>query len=160
MPEVFADVFVRVDGKALGTRSPGYFGYPGPGLERWIVAEQGQARRDVMGRKTYETLAGLPEEQRDESWEATSARPVLVFSRTLAEVAWPDAEVCGEDAVAEVRRLKQVGGEDLRTLGSLSLVQQLLEAGLVDHTDLAASPRTPHEHAPPGSRRDALSVPS
>ena len=36
MPELFADMFVSVDGSAFGTRSPGYFGYYGPDLERWI----------------------------------------------------------------------------------------------------------------------------
>lgn len=140
MAEVFADVFMSVDGKALGTRSPGYFGYAGPGLERWIADEQALPRLDVMGRRTYEELAGLPEEHRDASWEAMSRRPVLVFSRTLTRAAWPEAELCADDVVDEVRRRRDTGDQDLRTVGSLSLVQQLVAAGLVDHLRLMVFP--------------------
>lgn len=102
MPELFADIFISVDGSALGTRSPGYLG---PELERWIADEQTRPRRDVMGRKTYELLAGLPE-LRDENWAVMSEAPVLVFSRTLGAVEWPGVEVSGDDAVEEVRRIR------------------------------------------------------
>lgn len=140
MPELFADVFVSVDGSALGARSPGYFGYPGPDLQRWIQDEQERPHRDLMGRKTYEMLAELPEEHRDESWRTTSEKPILMFSRTLTSTVWPGVEVSAADAVEEVRRLKQDGDLDLRTVGSLSLVQQFLDAGLVDHLRLMIFP--------------------
>lgn len=140
MPELFADVFLSVDRRALGTRSPGYFGYFGPDLERWIHDEQERPHRNVMGRKTYEMLAELPEEHRDESWKTTSEKPILMFSRTLTCAKWPGIEVSAADAVDEVRRLKRTGDRDLRTVGSLSLVQQLLNAGLVDHLRLMIFP--------------------
>jgi dihydrofolate reductase len=140
VPELFTDVFVSLDGSALGTRSPGYFGYSGPDLRRWIAEEQERPRLDVMGRLTYEILAGLPEEHRDESWERMTAKPTLLFSRTLDRADWPGVEVCAEDAVEEVRRRKQTGSADLRTVGSLSLVQQFLAAGLVDHLRLMVFP--------------------
>lgn len=140
MPELYADMFVSVDGSALGTRSPGYFGYHGPDLERWITDEQAQPRRQVMGRKTYEALAGLPEQHRDAGWELTSRKPTLVFSRTLTRADWPGVELSAEDAVHAVPRLTRSAGPDLRTVGSLSLVQQLLSAGLVDHLRLMVFP--------------------
>jgi dihydrofolate reductase len=135
-----ADVFVSVDGSAYGTRSPGYFGFPGPQLQRWIDEEQARPRRDVMGRKTYQALAGLPEEHRDESWDRMTTKPTTVFSRTLTHADWPGVELCAQDALDEVRRRKHVDGPDLRTVGSLSLVRQLLDAGLVDHLRLMVFP--------------------
>ena len=45
-----------------------------------------------------------------------------------------------EDAIDEVRRLKQTDGPDRRTIGSLSLVQQFLNARLVDHLRLMVFP--------------------
>lgn len=42
--------------------------------------------------------------------------------------------------VGVVRTLKQTDGSELRTLGSLSLVRQLLTAGLVDRLTLAVCP--------------------
>jgi dihydrofolate reductase len=140
VPELFADLFVSVDGSTLGTRSPGYFGYLGPDLERWISEEQARPRLHVMGRKTYETLAQLPQELRDEGWELSSRKPTVVFSRTLSHAAWPGVELSDHDAVDELRRRKAAGHSDLRTVGSLSLVQQLLDAGLVDHLRLMVFP--------------------
>jgi dihydrofolate reductase len=140
VPKLFADIFISVDGSAFGTRSPGYFGYYGPDLERWINEEQARPRRDIMGRKTYEALAELPEELRDKGWELTTRKPTVVFSRTLTHADWPGVELSAEDAIDEVRRLKQTGDSDLRTVGSLSLVQQFLNAGLVDRLRLMVFP--------------------
>ena len=140
MPLLFADLFISLDGKTLGTRSPGYFGYAGPDLERWISEEQARSRLHIMGRKTYETLAQLPEELRDEGWELTSRKPTIVFSQTLTRAEWPGAELSSSNAVDEVRQRKETGELDLRTVGSLSLVQQFLAAGLVDHLRLMVFP--------------------
>jgi dihydrofolate reductase len=140
VPELFADVFLSVDGSAHGTRSPAFFGFDGPDLLRWIDQEQALPRRSVMGRKTYEVLAALPEEYRDESWERMTRKPTLVFSRSLTRTAWPGVELTAEDAVGRVRQLKRADGPDLRTVGSLSLVQQFLDAGLVDHLRLMVFP--------------------
>jgi dihydrofolate reductase len=140
MPELFADMFISVDGSALGTRSPGYFGYYGPDLEQWIKEQQARPHRDIMGRKTYETLDALPDQHRDESWEVMTKQPSIVFSRTLTQTDWPGVELSAEDAIDEVRRLKETGVSDLRTVGSLSLVQQFLNAGLVDHLRLMIFP--------------------
>lgn len=140
MPELFADMLISVDGSALGTRSPGYFGYFGPDLERWVNEEQTKPYLDLMGRKTYETLAGLPEKHRDESWEQMRQKPTLVFSRTLTHSDWPGVELSSDDAVDEVRRRKRDGERILRTVGSLSLLQQLLHAGLVDRLRLMLFP--------------------
>lgn len=140
MPDLYTDMFVSVDGSAFGTRSPGYFGYDGPDLEQWIHEEQARPRRHIMGRKTYETLAAIPQEYRDAGWQLTTTKPTTLFSRTLTQADWPGVELSAEEAVGEVRRLKQQGDADLRTVGSLSLVQQFLGAGLVDHLRLMVFP--------------------
>jgi dihydrofolate reductase len=140
VPELFADIFMSVDGCAYGSRSPGYFGFGGPDLMRWIYEEEARPRRHIMGRGTYEALAELPEEYRDEGWQLITEKPTIVFSRTLTESVWPGVELSAEDAINEVRRLKQTDGPDMRTVGSLSLVQQFLNAGLVDHLRLMVFP--------------------
>lgn len=141
MPELFTDVFISVDGSAHGTKSPPYFGLSGPDLERWIAEEGDRGRLSVLGRTTYETMANLPEEYRDDSYEAFTKQPTLVFSRTLTHSDWAGVELCAEDAVEEVRRRKQGDGPDMRTSGSLSLVRQFLNAGLVDHLRLLVFPQ-------------------
>jgi len=138
MPELIADLFISVDGCAKGGRSPGYFGFGGPDLDRWIRDQMRRPQRHLMGRKTYETLAALPEAVRDEGWLSLAATPTTVFSRTLQAVSWPHATVSA-DAVGTIRRLK-TEDTDLRIIGSLSLVRQMLRAGLVDRLRLLVFP--------------------
>jgi hypothetical protein len=43
------DIFVSVDGWAGSDGLPGYFGYPGPQLEEWIMAELAAPQLMVIG---------------------------------------------------------------------------------------------------------------
>ncbi len=140
MAELLVDLFLSADGYARGTRSPGYFGLGGPDLGSWISAQMDRPQRQVLGRRTYRLLDSIPEEARDDEGPRMTATPTIVFSRTLDSVTWPKATVCANDVTDEVRTLKRGGGDDLRTIGSLSLARQLLTAGLVDRLRLMVFP--------------------
>ncbi|PRX50173.1 dihydrofolate reductase [Prauserella shujinwangii] len=140
MAELSIDIFVSVDGYAFGSRSPAYFGFSGPDLASWIDEHAGRPHRALMGRRTYTVLDELPAEARDAGWHRMVTTPTVVFSRTLTSVGWPGATLCANDAVDEVRTLKQDGGTDLRTIGSMSLARQFLDAELVDHLRLLVFP--------------------
>jgi dihydrofolate reductase len=139
MSELIADLFISVDGCARGSRSPAYFGFGGPDLDRWIHDQMKRPQRHIMGRKTYAALAGLPEPVRDEGWLSLAATPTTVFSRTLRAVSWPHATISAGDVAGTVRRLK-ADDTDLRIIGSLSLVRQMLGAGLIDRLRLLVFP--------------------
>src|ERR1700744_2005125 len=126
-----ADLFISVDGWARGEHSPGYFGYFGADLENWISDELARPQRVLMGRLTYTALAGLPVEHRDEGYIRMAQLPTTVFSRTLTTAEWPNATIESGDAVESVRALKSSSDVPLRTMGSLSIVKQLLNAGIV-----------------------------
>lgn len=134
------DIFVSVDGWAGSDGLPGYFGYLGPELEEWIAAEGAAPHRVVMGRRTYEALAGIPDEARDEGWQRMMQLDKVVFSRTLERVAWPNTRICGGDLVEEIQQLLADGDVPLRTIGSLSLARQLTDAGLVERLRLMTFP--------------------
>jgi dihydrofolate reductase len=140
VPELVADLFLSVDGFAAGSRSPGYFGFGGPDLERWIHDEMERGYLSIMGRKTYSLLSSLPEQARDESWYRMADAPTVVFSRTLESTTWPGATINGNDVVDEVPALKADADTDLRTVGSLSLVRRLLDAGRLDRLRLMVFP--------------------
>jgi dihydrofolate reductase len=133
------DVFLSVDGWAGSDGLPGYFGYLGPELAEWIRAEAATPQVIVMGRRTYEMLAGLPEEFRDEGWQRMSQLDKVVFSRSLTQVSWPNTRLCSDALVDEVRALKD-GEVPLRTMGSLSVARQLIDARLVDRLRLMIFP--------------------
>lgn len=140
MGTLTVDIFISVDGWAGGATSPGYFGYLGPELEEWITTELAAPQLVVLGRRTYEALAGLPEGAHDESWRRMAELHKVVFSRTLMQASWPNTRICREDLVAEIRRVKTESDVPLRTMGSLSLARQLTGAGLVDRMRLMTFP--------------------
>jgi dihydrofolate reductase len=140
MPELVCELIISLDGFARGQRSPAYYGYFGPDFDDWIKTNSAVPYRMLIGRKTYEMLNGLPAEVRDEGWEKTTTTPGWLFSRTLKAADWPGLKIVRDDLVGFVRELKRADGPELRTVGSLSLVRQLLTAGLVDRLKLVVCP--------------------
>ena len=140
MPKVVCELITTVDGFARGQRSPAYYGYFGPDFEDWIKTNTATEHRTMIGRRTYEALNGLPHEVRDDGWNTMTNSVGWLFSRTLSESAWPGLEIVRDDVVSFVRELKSTDGPELRTLGSVSIVQQLLTAGLVDCLKLVVCP--------------------
>lgn len=138
--ELIVDIFVSVDGWAGSDGLPGYFGYLGPDLEAWIASEGALPQVVILGRRTYQMLAGLPEEARDDGWNRLTALDKVVFSRTITDGDWPHSRICSDDLVEEVRALKESSQTPLRTMGSLSIGRQLLDAGLVDRLRLMTFP--------------------
>jgi dihydrofolate reductase len=133
------DLFMSVDGWAGSDGLPGYFGYLGPQLQEWIAAEGALPQLTLLGRRTYEMLSALPDDARDDSSDALAKADKVVFSRTLKDISWPNTRVSA-DLLDEVRTLKADSTVPLRTVGSLSVVQQLLDAGLVDRLRLMNFP--------------------
>lgn len=79
-------------------------------------------------------------EVRDHGWYTMTRTPDWLCTRTLAAVDWPRLTVVHEDPADFVRPPKGMKGSELRTLGSLSVVRQLLAAGLVDRLKLLICP--------------------
>lgn len=140
MQTLTVDVFLSVDGWAGSAISPGYFGYGGPELEEWIADESARPQLVLLGRRTYETLAGLPDQARDDSTRRLTEMHTVVFSTTLETTSWPNARICHDDLLDEVSRLKRDSDVPLRTMGSLSVARQLLDAHLVDRLRLMTFP--------------------
>ncbi len=134
------DIFLSVDGWAGSDGLPGYFGYFGPELGEWITSELEKPQLAVMGRRTYQVLAGLPDEARDASWRRMTELDKVVFSRTLQQADWANTRICDRDLVDEIARLKSESDVPLRTLGSLSVGRQLIDAGLADRVRLMTFP--------------------
>ncbi len=138
--ELIVDLFLSVDGWAGSDNLPGYFGYLGPDLEQWIATEEAEPQLQLMGRRTYEMLASLPKEAQDSFWEQIITKHKVVFSRTLKRVDWPNTRICSDELLDHVRGLKAASDVVLRTVGSLSVARQLIDAALVDRLRLMTFP--------------------
>lgn len=141
MRELTADLYTTLDGFAFGEGAPAYFGYLGPDLERWIDDQIAEPQVLLMGRVTYEAMWGIVQTQDVEGGERLNELPKVVFSSTLQEpLEWNNSRVAN-DMIAEVNALKEQSGGPLRTIGSVSVVKSLLEAGLVDRLRLMVFPQ-------------------
>ena len=140
MAEVISELIVSLDMCARGTQSPGYYGYSGPEFDAWLTRNNAKPHRKLIGRKTYDLLNSLPAEARDDGWRKSTQQPGFLFSRTLKSCDWPALELVRGDMVDFVRKLKNEKGSELRVLGSLSVMRQLLEAGLLDRLRLLICP--------------------
>jgi len=139
--ELIADLFVSLDSYAYGEGAPAYFGYPGPDLERLIDENVAAPQVMLMGRKTYEMMWAIVRDRPVEGADRMNELPKVVFSETLSEpLGWNNSRLARADLVGEVRSLKAEGGDPLRTIGSLSVVKALMEAGLVDRLRLVVFP--------------------
>jgi dihydrofolate reductase len=140
--QLIADLFITLDGYASGEGAPAYFGYPGPELEHWIDDHLATPQILLMGRVTYEALSAIVQNELVEGADRMSELPKVVFSRTLREpLAWNNSRLAKADLTDEVRALKAQTGDPLRSIGSLSVVKGLLEAGMVDRIRLTVFPQ-------------------
>ncbi len=69
-----------------------------------------------------------------------NALPKYVASTTAGSVDWHNSSLLGGDVVAEVTKLKQGPGNELRVHGSSGLAQTLIEHDLVDEYRLLFFP--------------------
>ena len=98
----------------------------------------------LYGRRTWQTMAAAwPERAGDPFADRMNAIPKYVVSSTLAddELTWANStRIPGEDAVAQIRELRESEGGDLLVMGSPTLARTLLHEGLVDELRLLIEP--------------------
>ena len=85
MGQLNVDLFITLDGYASGEGAPGYFGYLGPDLERWIDDNLAGPQVLLMGRVTYEAMSAIAQNEPVEGADRMNELPKVVFSRTLQE---------------------------------------------------------------------------
>jgi dihydrofolate reductase len=159
--------FVSLDGVM---EAPGgeEFKYPGWSFEfdrgddgnQFKLDETMRADGLLIGRRTYDSFAGAWPHREGEFADKFNSMPKFVVSTTLGEPEWTNTTVLASgDATAQVRRLKEEFDGELQVPGSHRLVQELLEADLVDRStswssrSSSARARRPSRRRPSGALR-------
>lgn len=100
----------------------------------------------ILGRHTYEMWAGYwptlsPEDDMPFA-DFINGVPKHVASTTLtqADLAWQNSSLIGGNLLDHVRALKETPGRDIAVQGSISVVRQLVTAGLLDALTLIVHP--------------------
>jgi dihydrofolate reductase len=156
MRKLIVDEFMSLDGVAQAPGAPdedtsGGFEHGGWHLQhfddtsqKWVVDGLASAGGFLFGRRTYEVFAAYwPNASEEEQViaEPLNTRPKYVVSTTLAEpLDWQSSTVIEGDAADAVATLKEEDGADLHVIGSLQLVQTLIEHDLVDEFRVMIDP--------------------
>jgi dihydrofolate reductase len=146
MRKIVAGLFISLDGVV---EEPGdwHFPYFNEEMGAAVSATLGAADTVLFGRKTYDSFAGAwPERELAGGPDAGMAKALgdarkIVLSRRRLEFTWRNSEQLQGDFVETVTALKNEPGEATIGLsGSVSVVRQLLEAGLLDELHLLVHP--------------------
>lgn len=118
---------------------------PTPDLFRYFIEPNMQSGIFVYGRVTYEFMVGYWTSPEAAGAEATrlAAMRKFVFSRTLRKADWGRVTISrGDDLAADVAAMRRETDKDVTILGSATLVNAFLRAGLVDAFRLLVNPLT------------------
>ncbi|WP_407344464.1 dihydrofolate reductase family protein [Pengzhenrongella phosphoraccumulans] len=97
----------------------------------------------LLGRVSYEEWASYWPNAGDDDPFAAFINPIekLVASRTLTgDLAWRNARLLKGDLLTEVAAMRNDDGGDIAVNGSISVVRQLIFAGLLDALTLTTHP--------------------
>ena len=112
-----------------------------PDLTAAIAEQREAADAFLVGRTTFEQMRGFWPQQTDDQTgvsEYLNRVAKYVVSSTLTEPGWEPTTILR--SLDDVRALKQADGADIVVTGSLTLVPQLIAAGLVDEYRLFVYP--------------------
>lgn len=145
MTRITAGLFISVDG-VVEAPDEWHIQYFNDELGAAVNAQLGSAETILLGRDTYDSFAGAwPQREADGGEDAEFAATLgdtrkIVVSRQRLEFVWRNSEQLHGDLITGVRALKAQPGGDIGIAGSVSVVRELLAAGLLDELHLWIHP--------------------
>jgi dihydrofolate reductase len=146
MRKIVAGLFISLDGVVEEPQN-WHFPYFNDQMGAAVTATLGAADIVLFGRKTYDSFAGAwPEREAAGGEDAGMAKALgdvrkIVVSDQPLEFTWRNSEQLHGDLVEAVTTLKNEPDEGVIALsGSVSVVRQLLAAGLLDELHLLVHP--------------------
>jgi dihydrofolate reductase len=110
--------------------------------DKFKLDELVEAEAQLLGRVTYEGFAAAWPKMEDEAGfaEKMNSMPKYVFSSTLESADWNNSTILSGDFAEEIAKLKEEVDGVILVAGSATLVQGLIEHGLVDELRLMVFP--------------------
>jgi dihydrofolate reductase len=145
MRKIVAGLFVALDG-VVEEPADWHFPYFNEEMGAAVDATLGAADTVLFGRKTYDSFAGAwPAREAAGGEDAGLAKALgdarkIVVSNQQLEFTWRNSEQLEGDFVEAVTALKHEPGGNIALSGSVSVVRQLLAAGLLDELHLLVHP--------------------
>jgi dihydrofolate reductase len=142
MRTVILQMSISIDGVAAAPKEAGGLS-PVPEDPELVAIKLewlGQAGCHIMGRTTYEEMAGHWPYSDHPYAAPMNALPKVVFSSTLTEAPWATSRIARGDLAEEIRAVKDESGGDILAWGGAGFAQALIEANLIDEYRLVVNP--------------------
>jgi dihydrofolate reductase len=145
MRKITAGMFVALDG-VVEAPDQWHFPYFNDEMGAAVGGQLGAADTILLGRETYDSFAGAwPDREAEGGEDAEFAKKLgdarkIVVSRQNLEFTWRNSEQLTGELAEAVAALKNEPGGDIGISGSVSVVRQLLAAGLLDELHLLVHP--------------------
>jgi dihydrofolate reductase len=145
MRKITAGLFISLDG-VVEAPDQWHFPYFNDEMGAAVDATLGAADTVLFGRKTYDSFAGAwPEREAAGGEDAGFAKALgdarkIVVSNQKVAFTWRNSEQLEGELVEAVTALKNEPGGNIALSGSVSVVRQLLAAGLLDELHLLVHP--------------------
>jgi dihydrofolate reductase len=145
MRKITAGLFISLDG-VVEAPDEWHFPYFNEEMGEAAGGQLTAADTILLGRKTYDSFAGAwPDREAAGEEDAAFAKQLgdtrkVVVSNQDLEFTWRNSEQLKGDLVEAVRALKDEPGREIAIAGSVSVVRQLLAAGLLDELHLLVHP--------------------
>ncbi|WP_107658807.1 dihydrofolate reductase family protein [Nocardia suismassiliense] len=145
MRKITAGLFAALDG-VVADPQDWHFPYFNDEMGVAVTAQMGNADTMLLGRVTYEGFAAAwPERETAGGEDAEMAKSFgdarkIVVSHQDLDLTWRNSEVLKGELIEAVTALKNEPGGDIAMSGSVSVVRQLLDAGLLDELHLLVHP--------------------
>src|SRR5215212_4052633 len=111
-----------------------------PGASKLALDEAMGTEAMLLGRRSYEWMAGRWPSRSGELADRLNSMPKYVVSSTLEDPDWNNSTVLKGDVVNEVSSLKQELDGEIVVVASFQLVRTLMEHDLVDELRLKIYP--------------------
>lgn len=109
-------------------------------LRRWKLDRIRRAGTHIMGRVTYQEMAGFWPSSKDDYAAPMNDVPKVVFSNTLHEALWPESSIARGDLADEIAALKNQPGGEIIAWGGAGFAQALARSGLIDEYAIIVQP--------------------
>jgi dihydrofolate reductase len=146
MRKIIANLFISLDG-VVEEPAEWHFPYFNDEMGAAVDAVLSTADTMLLGRKTYDDHAGAwpereaaGEEDAEFAKKLGDARKIVVSRQPGLQLSWRNSEQLQGDLVEAVTALKNEPGGTIAMSGSISVVRQLLAAGLLDELHLLVHP--------------------
>ncbi|MFD7781888.1 dihydrofolate reductase family protein [Streptomyces nojiriensis] len=147
MRKIKAQLFISLDG-VVEAPDQWHFPYFNEEMGAAVDATLGRADTLLLGRRTYDSFAGAwPDREAAGGEDAPFAKVLgdarkIVVSNGPYDFAWRNSELLVGDLTTAVAALKNEPGADTPVWisGSVSVVRQLVAAGLLDELNLLLHP--------------------